>query len=160
LLRRRARADLVVWTGPADLIGRGGIEAPRPDSPGGPLDGLARPREVRLDRAVPADHAGLEERQFDPRGQPPGHLAPGQRVDLELKALARPLVGLLLVGDVAGLVVDDDDAVGGLVHPVQATAHARRTEVEPELLLDGGRLLTRCLFLSIEAREGPRAGLS
>src|SRR5262245_35304463 len=111
LLGRGARADLIVGAVAARLVARGGIEAPRPDACGGGGDGGLRLGEVALRRPVPAGQARLEEAQLDRGGQPPGLLADGERVDLELQALARAPVRRLRLGDVGGLVVDDHGAL-------------------------------------------------
>ena len=118
------------------------------------LDGLAglrrgpapwargvRPRPTRGSAARPA------------AGSRPVISRQRQRVDLELQALLRALVGLLLVGDVARLVVDDHEPDRRLVHAVEAAAHPGRPQREAELPLDVGRLAARGLLLVLEARQ-------
>src|SRR5678816_3777499 len=153
LLGGGARADLVVGAVAAALVFGGGLELAVADAAGRVLDGLARGLEVLQRRHVAAGQARLQEAQLHAGGQPAGHLVLGQRVDLELQALARALVGLLLVGHVARLVVDDDEALGGLVDAVEAAAHAVEAEVEAELALHLGGLLPRGLLLVVEAGQ-------
>src|SRR2546428_7953811 len=81
------RADRVVGAVAAGLAGGRGLEAAGADAGGRGLDGGDRLLQIVLGRDVAADHAGLDEAQLDALGQPAGHLAPGQRVHLELEVL-------------------------------------------------------------------------
>src|SRR6266851_7115444 len=153
LLGGGAGADLVVEAIATGLVLGSRLELPLADAARRLLDGLARDRQVVEGRRVPPGETGLEEAQLHPRGQPPGHLVLSERLDLELEALLRALVRLLLVGHVARLVVDDHETLGGLVDPVEAPANPVEAEVESELPLHVGGLLPGGLLLVIEAGE-------
>ena len=105
-----------------------------------------------------ADDGRVDEAQLDALGQRAGHLAPGQRVHLELQAAGDAAVGVLLARDLAGLVVDDHGAEQVFVHAVVAPAHAIGPEREAELLLDVGRLDAVGLLLVPEPSERVAAG--
>src|SRR5256712_10215006 len=152
------RADLVVGAVAAGLARGGGLEAAGADAGGGRLDGGDRLLQIVLGRDVAADDARLDETQLNALGQAPGHLAPGQRVHLELEVLRHAAVGVLLADDLAGLVIHDDDAQQVLVHAVEAPAHAVVADREREVLLDPRRLEPRGFFLVPEARERLAAG--
>src|SRR3984893_12290982 len=153
LMGRGAGADLSVRAIAAGLIVGRRLELPLPDAARRRLDGVPRGHQAVQRGRVPPGEAGLEEAQLHPRGQPPGHLVLGQRVDLELESLPRALVRLLLVGDVARLVVDDHETLGRLVDPVEAPADPVEAEVEPELALHVGGLLPGGLLLVVEAGQ-------
>src|SRR4029077_13368282 len=153
LLGSGAGADLIVRAIAARLVLGGRLELPLPDAARGLLDGGPRGDQVLRGGLVPAGQARLEEAELHPRGQPAGHLVLGQRVDLELEALPRALVRLLRLGHVARLVVDDHEALGRLVHPVEAPALPVEPEAEPELALHIGGLLPGRLLLVIEAGQ-------
>src|SRR5262245_6063833 len=152
------RADLVVGAGPAGAPGRRRIEAAGPNAGGGRLDGGDRFLHVVGGRHVAANYVRIDEPELDPLGQAARHLAPGQRVHLELEVLGHPAIGVLLAGDVTGLVVDDHGAQQILVHTVVAAAHAIGPEREPELLLHPGGLDAVRLLLVPEALERLAAG--
>src|SRR2546427_7198934 len=98
-------ADLAVGAEAAGLVGRRGGEPARADAGGGAanrVDGLGH---VDLRRGVAADDAGFEEAELDSRWQPAEHLTPGERIELELEALGRPLVSPLGLLHVRRLVV-------------------------------------------------------
>src|SRR5688572_209458 len=86
LARGRERADLVVGAVAAGLAGRLGLEPARADAGGRGLDRLDRLLRILLGRHVAADGVGLHEAQLDALGEHARHLAPGERVDLELQA--------------------------------------------------------------------------
>src|ERR1700730_3437665 len=154
-----AGTDLVVGAIATDHVTGSGLEAPRADAAGRGQDDLAGRVQVSVHGLVAPDEPGLQETELDARGQPPRHLLLGQRVHLELEAVLRSLVGLLLLRDVARLVVDDDEALGRLVHAVESPAHPRRPQGEAELALHLAGLLPGGLLFMIEARERlhPRA---
>src|SRR5215510_11722561 len=126
----RAGADLVVGAVAAGLVAGRGLEAARPNARRRRLDGLPGLREVALGWGVAPGDAGFEETQLDARGQPARHLLLGQRVHLQLEALARAAVRRLLLGDIARLVVDDDGAEQRVVDAIEAAAHPRGAERE------------------------------
>src|SRR5262245_7993004 len=152
-LRRRARADLVVRAVATRLISGRRIELPVPNAAGRGFDRLARLGEIRLGRTMATDQARFEEAELDRHRKSSGHLLPGERVDLELETFLRPLVGLLLLGHVARLVVDDDRALRRLVDAIEASTHSRGPELEAEFLLDRRRPCPGRLFLVVEARQ-------
>src|SRR6266508_3241221 len=156
--RGRAGTDLVVRTVAADLVTRCRLEAPGPDARGRGLDGLPRLGQIRYGRGVAAGKARFEEAQLHARRQLPRHLLLGERVDLELQALADAFVGGLLLRHIAGLVVHDNEPLGRLIHAINAATHAIGPQVEAELPLYVRRLLPRGFLLMVEARERGDAG--
>src|SRR5438552_4380238 len=148
-----AGTDLLVGAIATGRVTGGGVEAPRADTAGRGQDGLAGLVQVFVHGLVAPDEPGLQETELHARGQPARHLLLGQRVHLELEAVLRALVGLLLLRDVARLVVDDDEALGRLVHAIESPADFRRPQGEAELALHLAGLLPRGLLLVIEARE-------
>src|SRR5262249_9673876 len=113
---------------------------------------------VLLGRSMTTDHAGFEEPELDScRKAPPVHLPPGQRVDLELKAVRGSLVGALHLAHVGRLVVHDDGALVTLVDAVPSTPDANGTQGirqgHAELALDRGGTGARCLLLVPEATD-------
>src|SRR5262249_61460556 len=131
-----AGTDLVVGAVAASLIAGRGVEMARTDPGRRGLDGLAGFREITFRGRVPTGEPRLEEARLDAGGQPPRHLLLGERVHLELEALAGAPVRRLLIGDVARLVVDDHRAEQRVVDAIEATSHAGGAEREAEFALD------------------------
>src|SRR6185436_6207693 len=152
-LGRGVRTDLAIRAVAAGPIGGRGLEATGADAGRRLLHGSARLLHVRLGRVVAADGVGLEESKLHSLGKRACHLAPGQRVDLELQALARALVRQAQGRDLAGLVVDDRGAEELLVHPIEASPDTVVAEREAEIFLDERWTDAVRLFLLPEARE-------
>src|SRR5687768_12539543 len=100
LARRRVRADLLVRAVATRVERRRGLEATRADARGGGLHGDHRLDEVVRRRRVPADEMRIDEAQLDALRKRTRHLAPGQRIDLELQALAGASLGVLRPAEV------------------------------------------------------------
>src|SRR4029450_4607688 len=158
LLGRGTRTDLVVGTVATGLVLGRRLELPPSDAVGRLRDGLPRDHQILGGGLVTAGETGFQEAQLHARGKPAGHLVLGQRVDLQLETLLRALVRLLLVGDVARLVVDDDEPLRSLVPPVEASPPPVETEVESELALHLGGLLPGGFLIVIEAGERGHPG--
>src|SRR5262245_48148478 len=131
-----AGTDLIVGAVAAGLIAGRGFEMAHTDPGRRGLDGLAGFRELAFRGHMPAREARLQEPQLDAGGQPPRHFLLGERVHLELEALACAPVRRLLLGDVARLVVDDHRAEERVVDAIEPPAHAGGAEREAELALD------------------------
>src|SRR5438094_4537935 len=153
LPRGREGTDLIVGA-EATRVARGlGVEAAGADAGGRLLHRGDRDVHVARGRLVTPHHVGLDEAKLDALGQATGHLAPGERVQLELEIVRHAAVGVLLALHLAGLVVDDHGAQQILVDAVEAAAHAVGADREGELLLDVTRLQALGLLVVPEARE-------
>src|SRR4026209_1839822 len=97
-----AGTNLVVGAVATGLVIGSGLELPGANAGGRLLDGGARVVEIPGGGHVPPGKAGLEEAQLHARGQLAGRLLVREGIHLELQALARPVVGGLRLGDVAG----------------------------------------------------------
>ena len=138
---------------------RRGLEASGADAGGRCFHGGdAPPRTSSFGRLMTAGHVRLDEAQFHTLREAARHLAPGERIHLELEILGDPPVGVLLASDLTGLVVHDDRAQQVLVDPVEASTHAIVADAEREVLLDLGGLQPFGLLLMPEAGEGITAG--
>src|SRR5205823_14299517 len=99
------RTDLVVGARAASAPRRRGVEAAGADPRGCGLDGGDRGLGILGRRAMAADDGRVDEAQLDALGQRAPHLAPGQRVHLELQAAGDAAVGVLLARELAGRVL-------------------------------------------------------
>src|SRR3989442_12750545 len=134
------RADLVVGAVAAGAPRWRRLKAAGADAGGGGLDGGDRFLGVVVRRRVAPDDVRVDEAQLHPLGQAPGHLAPGQRVQLELEVPGHPAVGVLLAGDLARLVIHDPRAEHVLLPPIVSAAKPDPPQRQTELLLPPGRL--------------------
>src|SRR5262245_54748088 len=130
LARRRARADLIVGTEPTHLVRGRRLEVPRADAGRRALDRGTRALEIGLRGAMTPGQPRFEEAELHGRGQGAGRRPLREGVDLELQAVPRALIRLLLFGHVARLVIDHDGAIRRHVDAVEPAAHARRPEGE------------------------------
>src|SRR3989442_2846115 len=132
------RADLVGGAVAAGAPRWRRLKAAGADAGGGGLDGGDRFLGVVVRRRVAPDDVRVDEAQLHPLGQAPGHLPPGQRVQLELEVPGHPAVGVLLAGDVAPLLIRGYRAGQGPVHPFRSAPPPGRPPPEASALLPPG----------------------